>query len=33
MMQLVQEWEAPEIKKCQKIDQKFPFWSHVKIAL
>jgi hypothetical protein len=20
-------WEAPEIKKCQKIDQKFPFWS------
>jgi hypothetical protein len=22
-----QQWESPEIKKRQKIDQKFPFWS------
>jgi hypothetical protein len=23
----LRHWEAPEIKKCRKIDQKFPFWS------
>jgi hypothetical protein len=23
----VDHWESPEIKKRQKIDQKFPFWS------